>query len=106
MVGGEIVGKGRVSPLAWVPHIIGMVLLIRILFDGEVSISRQEVAVERTLLDISSLLGVVLGFQHAASRRIIWLVHHGGERFQIGSVVPLVLSPLSGIGHIAGKQVP
>ena len=56
MVLSEVVSIGCIVTLSVVPDIIFMVLVKRILFDSEISISSKEVAIEGTRLDARALL--------------------------------------------------
>ena len=91
MVIWEVVTQRRVMSLARIPNLIGVHRVIRVLFDGEVSISWHEVPVKSSSFEISFIFVPVLTLEHRLLCEVFrWLFNHRSERFQVRPVVPLV----------------
>jgi len=102
----EVVTQTSVMSLARIPNLIGVHRVIRVLFDGEVSISCHEVPVKSRAFKTSFILVPVLTLEHRLLCEVFrWLFNHCSERFQVRPVVPLVAVHRLWISDISSEKM-
>ena len=89
----EAIGVGGIVALARVPHVLSVHRSVRILLNGEVSVSGHEVPEERAALAIRQTVPPldVLRVKHSVTGDVsLGLGDHRREGLKVGPIVPAV----------------
>ena len=106
MVLAKTIRVSCVLAFAIIPNILGVVVSIWVLLDGEVGITTHEESVQGATLAICERASplLVLGVKHGlASEITLWLFYHGSKWLQVWSIVPGVRTSHGAISEILGE---